>query len=68
MDYKNTAPQDIANTLLPHTAYVLQREVARSQIDALRRTVKLRVKAEIRRTRRRLTERKSALSEQPDAG
>jgi len=51
---KNTAPEDIANTPLPHTAYVLQREVARSRLDAIGKRVKLRVKARIRQVKRKL--------------
>lgn len=54
VDVKNTAPQDIANTPLPHTAYVLQREVAKSSLDELGRRVKLRVKAGIRQAKRKI--------------
>jgi len=54
VDVKNTAPQDIANTLLPHTAYILQREVAESRLDALGKRVKLRVKARLRQVKRKI--------------
>lgn len=54
VDAKNTAPEDIANTLLPHTAYVLQREVARSRLDELGRRVKSRVRARIRQVKGKL--------------
>lgn len=54
VDVKNTAPEDIANTPLPHTAYVLQREVARSRLGAIGKRVKLRVKARIRQVKRKM--------------
>ena len=60
VDVKNTTPEDIANTALPHTAYVLQREVARSRIDELGKRVKLRVKARIRRLKRKAAVPKAA--------
>lgn len=53
VDVKNTTPEDIANTQIPHTAYVLQREVARSRLDELGKRVKLRVKARIRQVKRK---------------
>ena len=52
VDVKNTAPEHIANMELPHTAYVLQREIAKSRLDALGKKVRLRVKARIRQVRR----------------
>ncbi|MEY4387940.1 MAG: hypothetical protein RLY20_3223 [Verrucomicrobiota bacterium] len=54
VDLKNTTPEDIANTVVPHTAYVLKREVARSRLDEMGRRVKLRVKARIRQVKRRI--------------
>ena len=48
---KNTTPEDIAATTLPHTAYVLQREVPRSHLDGLRKTLKARVRVAARRRR-----------------
>jgi len=54
VDVKNTAPEHIANTLLPHTAYVLQREVAKSRLDAIGKRVKLRVKARNRQVKRKI--------------
>jgi hypothetical protein len=54
VDVKNTAPQDIANTPLPHTAYVLQREVAKSRLDEIGKRMKLRVKAGIRQAKRKI--------------
>ena len=54
VDFKNTAPEDIANTPLPHTTYVLQREIAKSPIEAIRKRVKLRVKMQIRQAKRKI--------------
>jgi hypothetical protein len=53
VDLKNTTPEDIARTALPHTTYLLQREVARSKLAELKRRLKHRVGARIRRMRRR---------------
>lgn len=54
VDSKNTAPEDIANTPLPHTAHVLQREVASSRLGAIGQQVKRRVKARIRQAKRKM--------------
>jgi len=53
VDIKNTAPQDIANTAVQHTTYVLQREIPRDRIGEWGRGVKLRVKTGLRDVRRR---------------
>jgi len=53
LETKNTTPQDIANTLLPHTTYVLQREIPRDRIGEWQREVKVRIKAGLREARRR---------------
>ena len=53
VDVKNTTPEDIAKSPVPHTAWVLQREVPRSVIGQVGRRVKLRVKAGIRQIKRR---------------
>jgi hypothetical protein len=53
VDVKNTTPEDIANTQITHTAYVLQRGIARSRIDELGKRVKLRVRARIRQMKRK---------------
>jgi hypothetical protein len=50
VDVKNTTPHDISATGLPHTAYVLQREVAHSRIGRIARRVKARVRQIKRRT------------------
>lgn len=54
VDAKNTAPEDIANTSLPHIAYVLQREIAKSRLDELGKRMKTRVKAQIRQMKRKI--------------
>jgi len=54
IDVKNTAPEHIANMELPHTAYVLQREVAKSRLDEIGKRVKLRVQARIRQVKRKM--------------
>ena len=43
VDLKNTTPEDIARTAVPHHAYVLQREMARSKLAGLK--TRLRSKA-----------------------
>ena len=53
VEIKNTAPQDIANTLLPHRMYVLQREIPRDRLGELNRGLKVRIKAGLREARRR---------------
>lgn len=53
VDLKNTTPEDLAATPLPHTAYVLQREVPRSRLDPVKKAVKARVRVTRQRARRR---------------
>ena len=55
VDLKNTTPEDIARTALPHVNYLLQREVARSKITELKTRLRRRVGARIRHLRRRRT-------------
>lgn len=52
VDVKNTAPEHIANMQIPHTAYMLQRAVAKSRLDEIGKKVRLRVKARIRQVKR----------------
>jgi hypothetical protein len=52
VELKNTTPEDIARIRLPHTAYVLQREVARSTLRQLGRRVKVGVKTRLRELKR----------------
>ena len=53
VDLKNTTPEDIARTVLPHVTYLLQRQVLRSKLAALRTRLRRRVGARIRHLRRR---------------
>jgi hypothetical protein len=55
VDLKNTTPEDIARTALPHQAYLLWREVARSKLAELRTRLRRKVKlaARIRHLKRR---------------
>jgi hypothetical protein len=55
VDLKNTTPEDIARTVLPHATYLLQREVVRSKLAALRTRLRRRVGARIRQMKRRRT-------------
>ncbi|MCX6927295.1 MAG: hypothetical protein NT154_29435 [Verrucomicrobia bacterium] len=52
---KNTTPEDIARTALPHVTYVLQREVLHSKLTELKTRLRRRVGAHIRQLRRRRT-------------
>lgn len=52
VDIKNTAPQDIANTSLPHTAYVLVRETPQDYLGDLQRRMKARIRVGLREARR----------------
>jgi hypothetical protein len=52
VDLKNTTPEDIARTALPHQAYVLQRDVARSKLAELKTRLDRKVGAHIRRLKR----------------
>jgi hypothetical protein len=54
VDVKNTTPEDIANTSLARTAYLLQREIARSRLDEMGRKLRLRVKARIRQAKKKM--------------
>ena len=55
VDLKNTTPEDIARTALPHVTYLLQRQVARSKLTELKTRLRRRVGARIRQMRRRRT-------------
>jgi len=52
VDPKNTTPEDLARTLLPHTTYVLSREAASSRLTGLARRVRQRIRAKLERARR----------------
>ena len=53
VDLKNTTPEDIARTTLPHVTYLLQRQVVRSKLAALRTRLRRRVGARLRQMKRR---------------
>lgn len=44
---KNTTPEDIARTTIPHTTYVLKRELVRSKLEKLRVQFRRRVRARV---------------------
>ncbi len=58
VDLKNTTPEDIARTALPHVTYLLQREVARSKLTVLKTRLRRRVGARIRQMKRRRSHRR----------
>jgi hypothetical protein len=53
VDLKNTTPEHIARTPLPHVTYLLQRAVPRSRITKLKTRLRQGVGAQIRQLRRR---------------
>jgi hypothetical protein len=50
---KNTTPEDISRTSVPHTMYLLEREVARSALRILGRKIRHRVKARVKLLQRK---------------
>lgn len=50
---KNTTPEDLSRTSVPHTMYLLQRAVARSSIKSLGRKIGQRVKARVKLLKRK---------------
>ena len=55
VDLKNTTPEDIARTALPHVTYLLQRRVLRSKLSELKTRLRRRVGARNQQMRRRRT-------------
>lgn len=55
VDLKNTTPEDIARTAIPHVTYLLQRRVTRSKFTELKARVRRRVGARLRQMQRRGT-------------
>jgi len=53
VDLKNTTPEDIARTALPHITYLLQRKAPRGKLAALQAHLRRRVGARIRQMKRR---------------
>jgi hypothetical protein len=60
LDVKNTTPEDISRSPLPHTAYLLQRAVPQSQFRHVAAQLKRRVRARMRAVHRRKTRRRRA--------
>jgi hypothetical protein len=44
VDGKNTTPEDISRSPVPHVTYLLQREAPRSRLEQLARRAKARVR------------------------
>jgi len=55
VDLKNTTPEDIARTAVPHVTYLLQRQVAHSKLTELKTRLRRRVGARLRQLKRRRT-------------
>ena len=55
VDLKNTTPEDIARTALPHVTYLLQRRVLRSTLTQLKTRLRRHVGARVRQIKRRQT-------------
>ena len=55
VDLKNTTPEDIARTAIPHTTYLLQRQVAQSKLTELKSRLRRGVGAGIRQLKQRKT-------------
>jgi hypothetical protein len=53
VDLKNTTPEDIARTAVPHVTWLLQRQEARSKLTALKARWRQHVGARVRRMKRR---------------
>jgi hypothetical protein len=49
---KNTTPEDISRTPVPHTTHVLQREAAPGKAAELKRKIQVRIRAGLRKIRR----------------
>jgi len=55
VDLKNTTPEDIARATVPHVTYLLQRQVARSELTELKTRLRRRVGARLRQMKRHRT-------------
>ena len=55
VDLKNTTPEDIARTAVPHITYLLQRQAAPSKLTKLKARLRRRVGARIRQLKRHKT-------------
>jgi hypothetical protein len=52
VDGKNTTPEDISRTTVPHVTYLLERSSARSKLAELNRRLRRRVRVRIKRLKR----------------
>jgi len=52
LDVKNTTPEDLARSPVPHTTWLLQRAAPRSRLASAVRRIRRRVKARVRQVRR----------------
>lgn len=50
---KHTAPEDLARTPVPHTTYLLQREVVSGKVGGLKKKISVHVRAGLRNIKRR---------------
>ncbi len=53
VDLKNTTPEDIARIALPHTAYVLRREIAPGKFSTIKKKLRIKVGARLRHLKHR---------------
>ena len=53
VDDKNTTPEDISRSAIPHTTYLLQRAAPRGKLEALKTRVRRRVRARLRQLKHR---------------
>ena len=60
VELKNTTPEDIARTAVPHVTYVLERETPRSKLMKLKRRLRRRIGARIRQFKRSSEQRKKS--------
>jgi hypothetical protein len=52
VDHKHTTPEDISRTTVPHTTYLLQREVPTSNLNKLKLRLRRKVQVRLRRIKR----------------
>ena len=64
--FKNTTPEDIARTGIAHTTYLLERAAPRNKLDMLRRKVRRRVGARVRRLKTKIRKRGGTKSTSAD--
>jgi hypothetical protein len=60
VDSKNTTPEDLARTAVPHITYCLQRDVAHSKLQEFNQRLRRRVRVQLKQIRRRRAARAKA--------